>query len=372
MHLPVKTAIAAGIAGVAISMLGTGPATAAPAASPDFACHSVSTVCLYNGDRLDGGHLQIPVGGSGIQIDAPFNLLDAAGHHAGSVRNYGEPSAGDLWERDNATGAVHCTRSGHWASLGHRYGTGEFLTRAQSRGCREHAPSFGPNVALLREQYAALGFAWPGMTGHGINAKPRSSEVEICHATGHHHEAQQCISKEGADGKPNNGMLVETCDYRCPGKQRYGTVRWQMIINCVVGGVKCRPFKSPLANDALNGSGDAKFKYAGRESTSRFCLMPNITDARGGRMGIWGCSTFGKIKTAKFTSWVLWDVYPGAHAYHQYAMINVYASNADSDDPYWVASAPNEGEGLPIHVLSWGSVHEDYQIFDAFVALASH
>jgi hypothetical protein len=109
----------------------------------DFACPNRS-VCLYEGNKLNGPHpLVLPVTDGGLASDSPFNLIDNAGGHAGSVRDRPGVAAGDLWVlRRSPHRVVHCIKAGGWRSLYHRYGTGYLLTPSQSSGCHEHAPNF--------------------------------------------------------------------------------------------------------------------------------------------------------------------------------------------------------------------------------------
>lgn len=369
MHLSIRSALAASAAAAAISALGLVPASAAvhpprvvQAASPRFACPD-RAVCLYEGDKLNGPRpLTLPVGQDGLSPDAPFNLIDNNGQHAGSVRDRPGAAGGDLWVlRRSPHRAVHCIKAGGHRSLFHEYGTGYLLTAGQSHGCTEHAPGFGTQT--LAQHLRAAGALVFG------SARVKPSEVEICHALDahEHHHAGLCVAKKGKDTSYSAGNLVVTCDYHCPGKDSYGRVRWQDRYQGTVGQRGYHPLATPLANKSLAGAVGAQFSYAGLGSNTKYCLSSDPTDARGGRASIWNCAqrTFGK-----FTKWLLWDLNPTA-SWHDYAIINIYASNAADDHTYYVLSANSDAatEGSDVRVLSFGLVKRAYQIFDGYKAL---
>lgn len=128
--------------------------------APRFTCPA-NAECTFTGDHLNGPvPLTIPVGGHGLQPGAPWDPLDGKGAHAGSLRNRW---SGDTWVKNRQAGRVKCIRAGGWASLGHNYGVAVTLSAGNSRGCREHAPGFGPDMPLTP---GGLGGLNPGGCNH--------------------------------------------------------------------------------------------------------------------------------------------------------------------------------------------------------------
>lgn len=198
-----------------------------------------------------------------------------------------------------------------------------------------------------------------------------SSLVAICHAVatddGHHHHAGLCASKEGQEKEVKPGLHIVTCDYVCAGKGNKGRVRFSFKYLGTVGKNGYEPLSNPLADGSLQGATGAQFTYAGVNKSSKQCLASNPTDARGGLASIWPCDekSFGK-----FNKWLIWELSPPHSPWKEYALINIYASNAGNDSKYYVLSGQDErdSEGTPVRVLSFGLVKREYQQWDAFPA----